>query len=291
MDSDWGSGQYRALTAGGGTALVKTLGEAGDPLAILQRIVEQAILLVAGAEGSAVELAGAEGLAYAATAGLLSGFVGVRLAQEGSLSGLAVRSGLVLVSDDTETDDRVNREDCRRLGIRSMVCVPLGVGERPVGVLKVASSMAGSFAQRDVGVLSRLADFVSTAVAAALELARLSTELMLAHEPDPVRESPGDVDAGIASFVANVMAPGALPCPDTRRRIEAVLEDRRFEMLYQPVFELTERRLVGAEALARFTDLPYRPPDQWFADAERVGLGIEMELAAVRAALGPLPML
>ena len=44
-------------------------------------------------------------------------------------------------------------------------------------------------------------------------------------------------------------------------------------------------RLVGVEALARFDCEPRRPPSEWFAEAAEVGLGVELELAAVRAAL------
>jgi len=45
------------------------------------------------------------------------------------------------------------------------------------------------------------------------------------------------------------------------------------------------------EALARFSCEPRRAPDQWFAEAAQVGLGIELELAAIDSALGRLPEL
>jgi EAL domain-containing protein (putative c-di-GMP-specific phosphodiesterase class I) len=40
--------------------------------------------------------------------------------------------------------------------------------------------------------------------------------------------------------------------------------------------------------LARFSGEPYRSPDAWFAEAAEVGLGRELELAAVQAALEQL---
>ena len=49
--------------------------------------------------------------------------------------------------------------------------------------------------------------------------------------------------------------------------------------------------MVGAEALARFQGPPKRGPDRWFAEAEEVGLGRELELATAKAALAALPSL
>ena len=55
-------------------------------------------------------------------------------------------------------------------------------------------------------------------------------------------------------------------------------------MAFQPVFAATDHRLTGYEALARLP-LEHGTPDRWFADAAEVGLGVELELAAVRSAL------
>jgi EAL domain-containing protein (putative c-di-GMP-specific phosphodiesterase class I) len=54
---------------------------------------------------------------------------------------------------------------------------------------------------------------------------------------------------------------------------------------------LQDGQLLGVEALARFLPEPRRAPDAWFADATAVGLGVELELAAVRVALGEQPSL
>jgi EAL domain-containing protein (putative c-di-GMP-specific phosphodiesterase class I) len=68
-------------------------------------------------------------------------------------------------------------------------------------------------------------------------------------------------------------------------RIERIIENDEFKFAYQPILTLAPLRLVGFEALCRFAPEPYRPPDQWFNEAARVGLGAELELAAVRTAL------
>lgn len=54
---------------------------------------------------------------------------------------------------------------------------------------------------------------------------------------------------------------------------------------FQPILELSSMRTVGAEALVRFRLKPRRPPDLWFAEAEQVGLRVELELEAIRRAL------
>jgi EAL domain-containing protein (putative c-di-GMP-specific phosphodiesterase class I) len=78
------------------------------------------------------------------------------------------------------------------------------------------------------------------------------------------------------------------------RRVEAVLDaDRgpsdheggvRLTMVYQPILDLATGEILGAEALARFGTEPQRSPAQWFIEAAEVGLGIQLELAALRRA-------
>lgn len=67
--------------------------------------------------------------------------------------------------------------------------------------------------------------------------------------------------------------------------IRRLLDSERFHPVFQPIVELSSGRVVGVEALTRFTMEPQRPPDAWFGDAADVGLGPELEVAAVRAAL------
>ncbi len=74
-----------------------------------------------------------------------------------------------------------------------------------------------------------------------------------------------------------------------RRRIEAVLSDLAFTTVLQPVADLRTGVVVGAEALSRFSASPPRTPDVWFAEAWEVGLGVDLELATLRAALALQP--
>lgn len=278
------------MPCGGGAALVRALSEAVDPQAVLRRIVDQVLMLLPGADGSVVELVDGDELVYVCAAGSLSDSVGQRVPLVGSLSGLSVTARDILRSDDTETDDRVDLLACRQVGARSMVCVPLAQAAGPVGVLKAASSQTGGFTDRDVQVLARLAEFIATTVATVSEISRTIARVVQPASVLGAAAADGD-DDDIAWFIANVIRPEVSPVIDLRQRIEAVLDAGSFEMLYQPIVELQTGRLVAAEALARFTALPYRPPDVWFAEAEVAGLGPDLELAAVRSALAPLPFL
>jgi EAL domain-containing protein (putative c-di-GMP-specific phosphodiesterase class I)/CheY-like chemotaxis protein len=73
-----------------------------------------------------------------------------------------------------------------------------------------------------------------------------------------------------------------------RERIARVVEDRQFAMVFQPIYDLDRECIVGAEALARFSPLPQRPPEAWIAEARAVGLRLDLELVLVRAALAEL---
>jgi EAL domain-containing protein (putative c-di-GMP-specific phosphodiesterase class I)/CheY-like chemotaxis protein len=74
-----------------------------------------------------------------------------------------------------------------------------------------------------------------------------------------------------------------------RAEIMRFVEDDDIAIVHQPIVDLRTRAVVGLEALARFPGSPERPPDQWFAEATELGLGRQLELAAIRAALVTLP--
>jgi len=73
--------------------------------------------------------------------------------------------------------------------------------------------------------------------------------------------------------------------------IRVTLANQGFESVFQPIVELGSGGVVGAEALTRFEMAPIRSPDVWFAEAREVGLGVELEMAALRSALSQLSRL
>ncbi len=73
---------------------------------------------------------------------------------------------------------------------------------------------------------------------------------------------------------------------EQRAEIEAVLADPdgRITQVFQPIVDLRSGLVTGYEALSRFVG-SRRPPNAWFAQAHRCGLGIELEICAVQAQL------
>lgn len=72
-------------------------------------------------------------------------------------------------------------------------------------------------------------------------------------------------------------------------RISDMIDRGRLAMVYQPIHRLRDGTAVGVESLARFPDCDERTPDRWFAEAAGVGLGVELEMLAVRQAILGLP--
>ncbi|MDE3087505.1 MAG: EAL domain-containing protein, partial [Acidobacteriota bacterium] len=77
-----------------------------------------------------------------------------------------------------------------------------------------------------------------------------------------------------------------IPLPDRRRAAEvrALVEEKAFSVVFQPVVDLGTRRVAGMEALSRFPGIGGRP-DEVFADAWRLGRGLELEQAVVAEAV------
>jgi diguanylate cyclase (GGDEF)-like protein len=81
-----------------------------------------------------------------------------------------------------------------------------------------------------------------------------------------------------------------LAAGEQRSEIEALLaEPERLTMVFQPWVDLATGRIACYEALARFADPAQRPPNVWFAQARRCGLGPELEALAVVRALECAP--
>lgn len=136
---------------------------------VMGLVVERTLALV-GADGAAIELAEGGDMVYRAASGIAESFLGLRLAGESSLSGMCVDTGEILRCEDSETDDRVNRNATRQIGLRSMIVMPLFHRDSVVGVLKAMSKKPNKFTREDELLLGFLSEVVASAMFYATRL-------------------------------------------------------------------------------------------------------------------------
>ncbi|HEY1270383.1 MAG TPA: TonB family protein [Terriglobales bacterium] len=91
--------------------------------------------------------------------------LGTPLNSRSGISGECLHTGKLQVCNDTESDTRVDAEACQRLGVRSIVVVPLDNGQETVGILEAFSDQAGAFSGRHVETLEMLAHLAKAAIA------------------------------------------------------------------------------------------------------------------------------
>jgi diguanylate cyclase (GGDEF)-like protein len=140
--------------------------------AVLGTVVQEASRLT-GSDAAVVEIPDGDELVFRAASGTAETFVGLRLPSATAISGLAMRTGEILVCDDTETDERVDLEACRRVGARSLVVVPLRHDAQTSGVLKAYRASTNAFRPEHVRILTLLADMIGSALARAELLEKL----------------------------------------------------------------------------------------------------------------------
>lgn len=110
---------------------------------------------------------------------------------------------------------------------------------------------------------------------------------------DKLREFQHEIEANFAADRERAAREEELAGANRARREELAGRIRRLiggeglEVALQPIVDLASGEIVGAEALARFRDADGRtiPTENCFLDAHALGLGTELELAAVRLAL------
>jgi putative methionine-R-sulfoxide reductase with GAF domain len=90
--------------------------------------------------------------------------VGATLKVGSGFSGECVRAGRILRCDDTEEDDRVDRESCRALVIRSILAAPVSSGKKVIGLLEAFSAQPRAFGDNDSRMLQRFAETISSAI-------------------------------------------------------------------------------------------------------------------------------
>src|SRR6202162_49646 len=168
----------------------------------LKKILEEACVAT-GATGAAIALRRGTEMVCCASTGPDAPGLGACLDPHNGLSGCCIETRQPQQCSDTETDPRVNLEACRRLGVRSIVVLPLLDSEQAVGIFEILWSRPDAFGQHDLETLNTLAYRIlecktagSTAPAASarkeqaanpMEAERLASELFVASARRDVR--------------------------------------------------------------------------------------------------------
>jgi TonB family protein len=207
----------------------KRVSEEPDPAAIFAAIREQitsgahspeeifgAIAVVAqaliSAAGAAVAIRCGSEAVCVGRSGETAPEIGARLSLDSGISGACLRTGQILRCDDTQTDERVDAEVCLRMGIRSIVALPLRHDGKTIGILEAFSMYAYVFAEKDMQNLAGLA-----------ELAEMQYARMAAAEEAVAAPKNAATPAEAVTVAADML----LTQESTLSRLRSVFEPRR----------------------------------------------------------------
>ena len=138
----------------------------GDLTAALTLIASRACSITRGT-GSAVALAGENGMTCRAVAGGNAPEIGAPVNVSSGFTGACIRELRPLRCDDTACDLRVDAEACRSLGIGSILAAPILYERDLVGLVEVFSTAPHAFDDGDLAVVERLAQTVVLALSSA----------------------------------------------------------------------------------------------------------------------------
>jgi len=126
--------------------------------------VAASALQATGATGVAIGLGRKDAMICRAAAGLSFPDLGVRINTESGLTAAAIRRQMSQWCSDTESDSRVDVEVCRRLGVRSIIVVPVCSWDTVVGVFAIFSANADAFSLSDLNSVKELAQWANEAI-------------------------------------------------------------------------------------------------------------------------------
>ena len=165
-----------------------SIGSAANPKELLNKIVELAARVTEAQVGSVMLLDYAqEYLSIAAAIGLDPEIVAnTKLAIGSSIAGYVAQYGKPLMVDDVENNDRFKRINKERYGAASLICVPLQIKNKVLGVINMANKKDGRrFTSDDLRLLATFAAQVAVTVDDANQFERSRrrlVEFQILHE-------------------------------------------------------------------------------------------------------------
>jgi diguanylate cyclase (GGDEF)-like protein len=137
-----------------------------DLPAVMDLVARQALRLT-DAGGAMVEIADGDGLTCQVGVGAAKKHVDRTFPLEGTVSGLAVTSGELQSSDNTDSDERAGDIVGLEIGAGSMISAPISVDGANLGALSVYSAAIFAFRSKDIEVMKLLAGLISAAMVKA----------------------------------------------------------------------------------------------------------------------------
>lgn len=119
--------------------------------------------IVSGADGTALAVRTNGVVLCRARNGEIAPEFGAPVNVDSGISGECLRTAMTLVCHDSEEDERVDPDVCRRLGIRSIVVVPLRGSTGMIGILEAFSSRPDAFDGEQISSLRTLAEIAEAA--------------------------------------------------------------------------------------------------------------------------------
>jgi len=152
---------------------------------VLNELVVRAVDAT-GASSAALALARGDEMVCRAATGLHAPDLGIPLNTRDGLSGACLHTRAPQLCVDTESDPRINAAIARRLGIRSMLIVPVLDEDELIGVLEVFSSQPSAFSEPEQTLLEASARDCARIRQAAADLGkRPPAALTLASSEEP----------------------------------------------------------------------------------------------------------
>jgi TonB family protein len=149
---------------------------------VLNEVVEQTCLTT-GATGAAIALERDGEMVCRASSGATAPPLGSRFDAVSGLSGECIRTRCTQRADDVLADPRVDLEASQRLGVRSIMVMPLLRGSELVGLFELFSSLPRAFGERDERTLEALAVRVLSSLERASQPLPPQNEQLLVNQP------------------------------------------------------------------------------------------------------------
>jgi hypothetical protein len=175
--------------------------------------VVQCALTLTHATGAAIALYAGEEMICRATSGQDAPPLGARLQVGSGFSGECIRSGQLLHCDDSELDDRVDRESCRALDIRSIMAAPIRSAESVIGLVEIFAPDPAAFGNGDKAVLQGMAEIILESVQRGVQNVKGAD----VKAGEPSHEATDDLVRSIAEAHTRLAEPVQEEAPVVRR--------------------------------------------------------------------------